>query len=73
MNTKKNNIQATMQDGRKWWVQTKYNVWSPNGQKFEKGIYPQSSAFEIGGSRIILPNGETTFLFWSDIEKTFPE
>ena len=65
-------VQSTTMDGRKWYVETKGNVWS-GCEKFPKGVYPQSEAFEIGGSRIILPNGETTFLFWSEIVRNFAE
>lgn len=62
----------TLEDGRKGFVETKYNVWA-GIEKFEKGIYPLSAALEIGGERIILPNGKTTFLFWSDIKRSFFE
>lgn len=64
--------QSTTRDGRKGYVQTKHNVWS-SSEKFEKGIYPIADKFEIGGHRIILPNGETTFLFYSEVEKSFYE
>jgi hypothetical protein len=67
------NVQSTTMDGRKWYVETKRNVFAPNGTKYEKGIFPQSEAFEIGGHRIILPNGETTFLFYSDCVRNFAE
>jgi hypothetical protein len=65
--------QSTTLDGKLGWVQTKVNVWSEDGSKFIKGIYPKADKFEVGGSRIILPNGQTAFLFYSEIEKSFYE
>jgi hypothetical protein len=64
--------QAITNNGKKWYVETKGDIYV-GIEKFEQGIYPQAECFEVGGERIILPNGETTFLFRSEIKRNFAE
>jgi hypothetical protein len=60
-----------MKAPKKWYVELKYALDNLNFPGVK--IFPQADGFEIGGYRIILPNGKSTFVFYSDVVGPFLE